>query len=314
MITIYKTTPEGLKDLPYYEPNSWVYIESPTKAELEEVSEKLKIPLDVFTTPLDIDERSRIEEWDECSLIIVRIPIANDDNTEVPYYTIPLGIILTADKVITVCSKTETVLNRFIQNRVKRFDTEHKSRFIMQIMYEAAVCYLRYLKQISTRMYVLEEEVHTAVQNENVIKLLNLEKSLVYITTSLRANDIMFEKLKKAAYMKLSEADHDILEDVITENKQAIEMASIYNNILSGLMNAFTSIISNNLNVVMKRLTEVTLIIMIPTLITSIFGMNVPNPLQTTPHAIIIIGVLSFAIAAGVYIIVKRRWFKFLDE
>jgi len=315
MITVYKTTPEGLlTGINETEKNVWIDVAFPSKDELTLLSEKLKLPIDVLTTPLDIDERPRIEKWDECILIIVRTPIVSENNEAVPFYTVPIGIIVTEERVITVCSKEDTILKRFVNKKVKRFDTEYKSRFITQIMYETALAYLSYLRQISYRMYELEEEVHGAVKNEKVIQLLNLEKSLVYFTTSLRANEIMFEKLQKADFMKLSEIDLDILEDVITENKQAIEMANIYSNILSSLMDTFTSIISNNLNVVMKRLTEVTLLIMIPTLITSMFGMNVKLPFQEQTHMFAFILFISMLISIIVYIIVKRQWFKFLDE
>ncbi len=315
MITIYKTMPEGLIGITHFEASSWIDVAKPSRQELEELAEKLNLPLEILTTPLDADERPRVEKWEEDQvLIIVRTPIENLEDPKVPFYTVPIGIILTKDMVITICSKEDTVLKKFIEGKVKRFETDHKGRFIIQVMYEIAIIYLKYLRMISNRMYELEEEVHGAVKNEKVIQLLGLEKSLVYFTTSLRANDIMFEKLQKANFMQLSENDRELLDDTITETKQAIEMVNIYSNILSGLMNAFTSIISNNLNVVMKRLTEVTLIIMIPTLITSMFGMNVGLPYQDKPHMFLAIILGSFILSITVYLIVKKRWFWIVED
>jgi magnesium transporter len=212
--------------------------------------------------------------------------------------------------VITVCAKEIENFWDFFNGKPKTFYTESKNRFLLQIFFKSALSYLMFLKEIDKRTDVVERELHKSMKNEQLIKLLNLEKGLVFYTTSLRSNELVMERLDRIKAMKMTEDEKDILDDVIIENKQAIEMANIYSNILSGMMDAFASVISNNLNQVVKLLTSVTIILMIPTLVTSLFSMNVKLPFQESIQAFVTIIVISFILSAlGVLIFLKKKWF-----
>ncbi len=309
MYNIFKATQEGLIIIDEFQKDCWVRVTNPTAEECEALSKKLGIPLPFLTDPLDLDERARIEVDEGVTLIILRIPYFDKENIEIPYMTLPLGIILTDDCILTVCSKFVENFLDFVNGKVKDFSIGSRGRFVLQVFFRTALLYLSYLKDINKRTDGIERELHKSMRNVEVIKLLNLEKSLVFFTTSLRSNAIMAERLDKTG-LRMSEAEKDMLEDVIIENKQAIEMANIYSNILSGMMDAFASVISNNLNVVMKFLTSVTIIFMIPTFVSSTFGMNVPLPFQQSPHAFLIVTGISLMLSlTGVVIFWKRRWF-----
>ncbi len=308
MIKIFKTYGESTKLIAQYEEDAWINMIQPTEEECNFISQKFNIPLDFLLDPLDINERSRVEIEDDSVLVVLRIPIFNEDNEDIPYVTMPVGIIFTEQIIITVCNKEVELLRRFREGKIRNFSTAKRSRFLLQIFLQTALLYLRYLKDIDNKTSILEEELHKSMRNEELIKLLNIEKSLVFFTTSLRANELMMERLQRSSFIKMDPDDEDLLEDVIIENKQAIEMANIYSSILSGMMDAFASVISNNLNVVMKFLTSVTIILMIPTLIASIYGMNIPLPLQNSPHAFLIIMVLSVVLSIlGIHIFRKKE-------
>lgn len=310
MITIFKTIQGKLKEVSEFESGSWVNISNPTKEELAEISQKLGIHLDFLTDPLDIDERSRIEVEDKCVLIVSRVARYDEKATDIPFTTLPIGIIFVNGVIVTVCSKEIGVISDFINGRVKNFSTENKSRFLLQIFLNTSLSYLNHLKEINKRTAIIENDLHKSLKNEELIKLLNIEKSLVFFITSLRSNELMMERLQKTDVIKLDPGDKELLEDVIVENKQAIEMSNIYSNILSGMMDAFASVISNNLNVVVKFLTAITIILMIPTLIVSTYGMNVDLPFQHSPHSFLIIFSISLALSSvGVIIFIKRKWF-----
>ena len=310
MINIFKTRQMDLKEISAFEKHSWVNVSNPSNEELEKLCQKLNVPLDFLTDPLDVDERARIEIENKCILIVLRIPRFDEKNVDIPFTALPLGIIFIEDLIITVCSNDVDVISDFINGKVRNFSTEKRSRFILQIFLRTALLYLKHLKEVNKRTTMVEKELHKAMKNEELIKLLNIEKSLVFFTTSLKSNELMMERLQKSQLVKLDPDDKDLLEDVIIENRQAIEMANVYSNILSGMMDAFASVISNNLNVVMKFLTAVTIILMIPTLIASIYGMNVKLPFQNFPHAFLITLGLSFVLSViGVAVFIKRKWF-----
>ena len=310
MINIFKTRQMDLKEISEFEKDSWVNISNPTNEELEKLSQKLNVPLDFLTDPLDVDERARIEVEKKCILIVLRIPRFDEKDADIPFTTLPLGIIFIEDLVITVCSNHVDVILDFINGKVRNFSTENRNRFILQIFVRTALLYLKHLKEINKRTTLVEKELHKAMKNEELIKLLNIEKSLVFFTTSLKSNELVMERLQKSEFVKLDPNDKDLLEDVSIENKQAIEMANVYSNILSGMMDAFASVISNNLNVVMKLLTTITIILMLPTLVASIYGMNVKLPFQDTPHAFVITIGISFVLSAiSIFIFIRRKWF-----
>jgi magnesium transporter len=309
MYTILTAQQEGLRTGHDFVKDCWVNVASPTTDEIELLSTRLKIPHAFLTDPLDVDERARIETDEGVTLVILRIPYFDRDNVELPYTTLPLGIIFTEECVVTVCSKVIENFFDFTSGRVKTFTIEQRGKFLLQIFFRAALQYLSYLKEINKRTDTTERELHKSMKNEELIKLLHIEKSLVYFTTSLRSNEIMMERLEKTG-IKLTEEDRDLLDDVLIENKQAIEMSNIYSNILSGMMDAFASVINNNLNVVVKFLTSVTIIFMIPTFVSSTYGMNVPLPFQHSPHAFLIVTGISLLLSlVGVIIFWKRQWF-----
>ena len=312
MIKILKTIDSNLREISKIEDGCWINITAPNSHELVYLSKDLEIPLDFLTYPLDIDERARIEEENGWKLIILKAPRFEKENEDVPYTSLPIGIILNPyrDIIITVCSVEINIISSFIKGKVKNFSTGNKTNLILQIFMKTILLYLEYLKDINRRTNRAEKELQKAMKNKELIKLLSIEKSLVYFTTSLKSNKLMMERLQMLKFLEFDRNDKDLLEDIIIENKQAIEMTDIYSNILSGMMDAFASIISNNLNVVMKILTSITIILMLPTLIASIYGMNIKLPLQDSPNAFIILTIFSLVLTAiGVIFFIKQEWF-----
>ncbi len=283
----------------------------PEKIELEALSDEMDIPSDFLTDPLDIDERSRIEIEDGVLLIVLRLPKFDETNSEIPFTTIPAGIILTRDDTIVIISSHNIMdILELFSGKTKGIVAGKRSSVVLQIFLKTGLFYLKYLKELNKRTGEIEKELQKSLKNEELIKLLNIEKSLVYFTTSLKSNELMMERLLKTELLKLTADDKDKLEDVLIDNRQAIEMANIYSNILSGMMDAFASVISNNLNVVMKILTSITIILMIPTLTASIYGMNIELPFQHSSHAFFIVIGFSFILSLLIILIFKRiKWF-----
>jgi magnesium transporter len=310
MIKIFKTVKDQLKEIKKFEKGCWVNLSNPTNEETEKISRRLKIPMDFLTDPLDVDERARIEVEKKCVLIVLRIPCFEGKNVDIPFTTLPLGIIFVEDLIITICSRDVEIVSDFINGKTKNLSTENRSRFILQIFLRTALLYLKHLKEINRRTTTTEKELHQAMKNEELINLLNIEKSLVFFITSLKSNELMMERLQKSKFVKLDINDQELLEDVIIENRQAIEMTNVYSNILSGMMDAFASVISNNLSVVVKILTSITIILMLPTLVASIYGMNIKLPFQNNPHSFLITIGISFVLSAiGVIFFIRRKWF-----
>lgn len=310
MIKIFRCCENKFISTDKVESNCWINISKPGSDELDKLSKDLNIPLDFLTDPLDVDERARIEIEDNIILIVVRVPNYDPNNSEVPYTTLPVGIILVNDLIITVCSGDINEILILNNGRTKNLYTQNSRRFILHIFNRTALSFLKYLKEINKKTGETEALLHKSMKNEELIKLLNIEKSLVFFTTSLKSNELMMERLQKPEILKMDPDDKDLLEDVIIDNKQAIEMANIYSNILSGMMDAFASVISNNLNVVVKLLTSLTIIVMIPTLIASIYGMNVETPFQHSPHAFLItMGISLILSVTSVLIFLKNKWF-----
>ena len=313
MIEIYKTIDGKLtKIVPtaHEEKDSWIYVVSPSVEEIEKITTQFNIPRDFLEDPLDVNESPRIEREDENTLIIIRTPYYDDEEEHIKFTTIPLGIILTKDCLITVSSKNDDVLQNFFKGEVKNFSTSKRNRLILQILSRTATVYLNYLKRINRMTSSIENRLHKSMKNEELIRLLDMEKSLVYFSTSLRSNELVMERLARTGLLTKSEENKDFLEDLMIENKQALEMTNIHSNILSSMMDAFASVISNNLNMVMKFLTSVTIILMIPTLIASIYGMNIKLPFARSTHAFAITMGASIVFSLiGVFIFIKRKWF-----
>ncbi len=290
MLQIYKSADNGMITLDHVENGAWINLINPNPQEIMYVSNNLNIPVDHVKAALDEEERSRIEVDEGCTVVLIDIPVP-DTNLQQGgiYYTIPLGIIITENNIVTVSLKENYVIKDFIERKNKSFYTFKKTRFLLQILYKNSKLYLQYLRNIDKTSDKIESKLHKSLKNKELIQLLELEKSLVYFSTSLKSNEIVLEKILRSTPVKMYPEDTDLLEDVIIENKQAIEMANIYSNILTGTMDAYASVISNNLNIVMKFLTSVTIILSIPTMVASFFGMNVEVPFENNPHAFAII-------------------------
>lgn len=274
MFKIYHTNLETneLEIIKDFKKGSWINLVNPTEKEIENVCKNINIQDGFIKEALDFEERARIdvEEDDETILFVVDVPIIEKKQEEVMYSTMPLGMIIVRDDYfITVSLQENQVIQNFQNKKVKNFQTYKKTRFIFQILHLNASLYLNYLKRINKETELAESTLKASMKNQELLKLLSLDKSLVYFTTSIRSNEAVMERTLRGKIIKLYEEDEDILEDAITENKQAIEMSKIYSDILSGTMDAYASIISNNLNGVMKFLTSITIILAVPTLISS---------------------------------------------
>lgn len=310
MLRIFKTIDDVTGEIDEMEDGAWIYMVSPTPEEIETVRLRYNVDESHMKAALDEEESPRIDVEDESTLFIIDVPVPQEDPSGRLYGTIPIGIIIAKESIISICTKDVKILTDLIKGRMKGFYTYKKTRIILQIMYKVATYFLLYLKQIDRVSVQVERELHKSMKNKELIQLLSLEKSLVYFTTSLRANEMVFEKMLRLDAVKKYQDDKELLEDVIIENKQAIEMANIYSNILSGTMDAFASVISNNLNIVMKVLTSITIVMAIPTIIASLFGMNVPVPFAANPMGfwiiIFIASVMSFLAAL---VMVKKQLF-----
>lgn len=258
----------------------WVNLYSPTEAEISRVETELNIPQEFLRYPLDEEERPRIDYDDDTDtvLVIVDIPFTVRDNESVTYETTPLGIILNDKHIVTVSLRQTTILDHFIENRIKDLYIPYRTRFTIQILYAVAREYLRLLRFIDKTLEVAENELEKAVSNKELYKRLDLSKSLVYFASSLKSNEAVLEKLMRGRTIKLYEEDEDLLEDVVIEYKQAHEMADVYANIVSTTTDAYASIISNNMNDIMKVLAAATIVLTIPDLIGCFFGQNFPMP------------------------------------
>lgn len=313
MLQIFKTQEDKtLKELSIteFEKGSWFNLIKPTADEIKDVADALNIEADFLRDSLDSEERSRIELDDDKLLIITNVPMMEDENS---FDTLPLGVIMTPDNIVTVSLKENRIISFFNQDTAKLFNTADRTRFLFQILFRATKFYLRYLEHINRHTEKIEVDLKRTMKNKALFQLLDVQKSLVYFTTALKDNGRVLEKLSRfkkfagfSTFMQYNEEVEDLMEDVIIENKQAVEMVEMHRNILESMMDAFASIISNNLNIVMKFLTSVTIILAIPTMVASFWGMNVDVPLSHVPYAFI--GILMFALVlAGVMAIILAR-------
>ena len=313
MRRIFKTEDGTMYEKFDLQPGCWIALTNPTASEIMDIADAYQIDPDHIKAPLDEEERSRIEVEDEYTLILVDIPSIEERNGKDWFVTIPLAIITNNDVLITVCLEDTPVLTSFMDGRVRDFHTFMKTRFILQILYRNATQFLQYLRIIDRKSEVIERKLHQSQKNEELIELLELEKSLLYFTTSLRSNEVVLEKLMHIDKIKKYPEDTELLEDVIIENKQAIEMANIYSGVLSGTMDAFASVISNNQNLVMKFLATVTAVLSIPTMVASFYGMNVNTkgmPFADSPYGFLTVIGLALALSLLVaYIFNKKDFF-----
>ena len=307
MLNFYKTVDNRVLQVNAPEPGCWISVISPTEAEVAYLSNDLGVEADFVRAALHEEESSRIESDEGQTLVIVDYPSAEeleDENRSVLYTTLPMGIIITKDYVLTVCLDDNLTINDMAEGRVKGLQTSMKTRFLLLALLRIAARFLIYLKQIDRISSNTEHRLHQSMRNKELIQLLGLEKSLVYFSTSLKANEITLEKILRGRIITLYEEDEDLLEDVLIEVKQAIEMCNIYSGILSGMMDAFASVISNNLNIVMKTLTIITIVMAIPNIVFGFYGMNVsglPFPIWWVPLALSVI----FCTIGGIVLVKK---------
>jgi magnesium transporter len=276
----------------------WINVTPPFEDnELEVIADELSIPIDFLTDSLDIDERSRYEREDDVRLVLINTPMLNEIDTEneAMYITAPIGIILTQDHVLTIGPHENPIIQRFIDGRVRGFDPANEQMFVLQIFEQNVLRFMDSLKKLNLKRNVIEKELYDSSRNSELKQLLRIEKSLVYFVNALGSNELLKIKIKRTDFLRLGENEEeaDFFEDVIIDNGQALSMANIYANILSGTMQAYTSIVSNNLNTFIQRLTVITIILMVPTLVASFFGMNVKIPFESVRGAFYIILIIS---------------------
>ena len=308
MLTIYKTTEHGLEQLDSMANGTWVKVIDPTPEEIEKLVD-WGIDADYINYSLDFDEMARMERDDEFTFILIRIPHRQPD-TDVPYITIPLGIMIKGNAIFTICRYDKEMFNVLANGKYRLLKTGKRYRFALYIFLETATRYLTHLREINRMTEAIEDQLQKSTRNREVLELLKYQKSLTYFATALRSNEVMMERVQRTQIFNYYEDDQDLLEDVLTENQQAIQMTNINTEILSSMMDAFASIISNNLNGVMKALAALTIIVSLPGTVAAFFGMNVMLPGEEHPLAFMIVfGIALLLTAVATFIFYKRDWF-----
>jgi len=281
------------------ENGSWVNVLPPLRQEeFSELSNSLDIPLDFLTDSLDIDERSRFEEEDNVKLVVIKTPTENNsfNESDAYYITIPIVIILTHTQIVTVNSFENSAIKKFL-NSFQNRHPDNRKMMMLKIFEKIIQTYMESLKEINLRRNALEQKLYAANRNEQLLQLMRIQKSLVYFITALRSNELLLMKIERTHFLGLNEEEKEFLDDLIVDNSQALEMANIYTNILSSTLDAFASIIANNQNEVLKRLSVITIVLTFPVLVASIYGMNVPIPYARSPYAFYIPVFLSLIIS-----------------
>ncbi len=310
MLNFYKTVENRVRQIQMLEDGCWVCAICPTEQEVRYLVDVLGLEQDFVRAALDEEESSRVESEDDQTLVIVDVPIAEkqDEEKTIVYSTMPMAIISNNRFITTVCLRENAVVTEISQGLVKNIQTHMRTHFLLSILLRIATRFLQYLKQIDKISYTTENLLHKTMRNKELVQILGLEKSLVYFSTSLKSNEVTLEKILRGRIIKLYDEDEELLEDVIIEVKQAIEMCSIYSNVLSNTMDAFASIISNNLNIVMKVLTALTIVMALPNMVFGLYGMNVSGlPFPNFWFAMLVAGIL---VAVCVIILWKKDMFK----
>lgn len=311
MVKMYNTdlTTNITNEVRSFQKGNWINMINPSEHEIENVCANLNIEQDFIRYSLDFEEKARVDiEDDGTVLFIIDVPIVEKENETEVYTTMPLGIVFVRDEyLITISLKENDIIKKIESNIGRRLITYKKSQFLFQIFYENSSAFLNMLKIVNKKTEIIEKTLKKNLRNEELLKMLNLEKSLVYITTALKSNEIVMEKTLRGRIIKLYEEDEDLLEDAIVENKQAIEMSKIYSDILNETMDMYASIISNNINDIMKFLTSITIILAIPTLVASIWGMNVPVPFQNESYGFVMLIIIATLITLVVMLWLKKK-------
>ncbi len=309
MITYYILQDNELQTTDVAGQAQWIHLCPPLEPnELESLSKTQSIPLDFFVDSLDIDERSRYDREDESKLILLNTPVLNNElrDNQAIYITVPIGIIVQDEVIYTVSQNDNPIIDKFINQKVRGFDPIDHTKFILQIFQESVLSYLDALKKLNLKRNLIEQELYNSSRSSELKQLLRIEKSLVYFVNSLRANDLLMMKMKRTDFLKIRGIEYyeDLFEDIIIDNGQSLEMSNVYTNILSGTMEAYASIISNNMNVFIHRLTIITIILMVPTLVASFYGMNLDHlPFSKSPLTFYFL--ILFSVILGMFLI----WF-----
>ena len=278
MLKIYKNENGVLTEVAKIEPHTWIDASNPTPEELHNLAKHFKLPVETLTDPLDVDERARCETDEDYNMIIYRIPTYEENEAKGyrQYFTVPLGIVLVQDCMITLCRRETNIIHNLFKQKNKHLYVKRFPYLILQIFWQTSLTYLSDLKDINTNTSIVQEKLQSSMSNKHLFGMMAQEKTLVYFTTSLRSNDFMLDRLRRMAFFRkgLTEEEEDLLEDVIIENRQALETAKIYNDILTGMMDAFASVINNNVNQILKRFASISIVFAWATLIFSLYGMN----------------------------------------
>lgn len=315
MYNVYRTyrdenNRKRLQELDEIEKGTWINVIAPTYEEIAHLRDTIGIPDDYLRAALDEEESVRIDSEDGTLLLVIDTPYESFDSDEKyhgTHSTLPMGIIINEDYILTICLFENLILKDFMLNRVRDFTTNKKTRFLFQILYKTSALYLRYLRQIDKITNQVERELHKTSRNNELIQLVGIKKSLVYFSTSLKGNELVLEKLLRQKPIKTYPEDEELLEDVIIENRQAMEMATLYNSILEATIDAFASVISNNLNIVMKWLAAITIVLSVPTIISGLWGMNVPVPFQENPFGFLIVTIATVLLCVGASIFLYKK-------
>ncbi|NOT06550.1 MAG: magnesium transporter CorA family protein [Anaerolineales bacterium] len=308
MLSIYKTTEQGLEKIELIANGAWVNVVDPTPEEMEKLV-NWGMDMDYINYSLDQDEMARMERDDDYTFILLRIPMYQPDS-DVPYNTVPLGIMILGNKIITVCRYDSDVFKVLANGKYRLLKTGKRYRLALYIFLETSARYLNLLREINRATEIVEDKLQKSTHNREVLELLKYQKCLTYFSTALTSNEVMMERVQRTQLFNYYEEDQDLLEDVLTENQQAIQMTSIATEILSGMMDAFASIISNNLNGVMKALAALTIVVSLPGTVAGFFGMNVMLPLtDKNPYAFLVVfGIALSSTIIAAFIFYKRDW------
>ena len=310
MINIYRTDNRIISEIDQFDTGAWVKLTAPSLEECAEISDRFHMDIADVRAALDDEESSRINLEDEYTLILVDIPSAEMRNNRHSYTTIPLGILIAEDVVITVCAEETAVLRSFVEQRVRDFSTKKQMRFTYQILYNACMVYQSLLRSIDRKRTEIEERIDQNTEDVDLIDLHELESNLVYFATSLRANGVVLDRLTRYGRLRQYSEDQELLEDVIIENRQAIEMTQIYRDIINGTRELMSTVINNRLNNVMKYLAAITIVMSIPTIISGLWGMNVGGkwmPFSSTPHGFAIICVITLPLCIVVMLWLRKK-------
>ena len=313
MIRYYTREKRRLVELTEPEPGCWVNLTPPfAPDELDDIARRFEFDPVFLTDSLDLDERARYERDEDVRFILINTPVKNKNaqqENEAYFITVPIGIVLTIEHIVTISAVENAVLSKFLENNVRNFDTADEKRFVLQVLEQNVYHFLGCLKTLNLRRNRLEKDLMNSSSNSDLKRLLSIEKSLVYFVNSLNANELLKMKMKRTDFLHINGDEDltDLFEDIIIDNSQALSMANVYTNILNGTMDAYGSIISNNLNHVIHRLTIITVVLMVPTLISSFFGMNIPNGVPEQPWAFYVTIVLTGLVTGALYWFMQRR-------